>query len=336
VSPDRGDQRPDDELEIQDYADDVPRSVFATTWFRAIIVIVALGVVGVLALPYLLDWVKPSNLSPTPKGPVVSVPSLPRGSAETPMGVPAAPPASPPAPPAPATPTPQVPSAAPKAPEPSPAPSPGAPARGRAPSAAPAQTAAVKHESAKAAAKPRPRRAAAAKAAGPFWVQVGAFRGEEHAKALVAKLQADNFRAEEVAVSGGAAETAGSEVGESAPGDKYDVFVSVASPADVNVKLTGKGLSADPVAGGPDIKPSLQLRDAVALSKDLAVEGLKVQVRRAPAGVRARPPAGAGTASGNGLFRVRVGSFPDRSAAEAARKALAAKGYAGFISRGGG
>ena len=336
MSPDRGDQRPDDEFETQDYADDVPRSVFATTWFRAILVIVALGVVGVLALPYLLDWVKPSNLSPTPKGPVVSAPSPPRGSAETPIGAPAATPASPPAPPAPATPTPQARSAAPKAPEPSPAPSPGAPARGRAPSAAPAQTTAVKPESAKAAAKPRPRRAAAAKAAGPFWVQVGSFRGEEHAKALIAKLQADNFRAEEVAPSGGAAETAGPEAGVAASGDKYDVFVSDASPADVNAKLAGKGLSADLVAGGVVIKPSLQLRDAVALSKDLAVEGLKVQVRRAPAGVRARPPAGAGTASGDGLFRVRVGSFPDRSAAEAARKALAAKGYAGFISRGGG
>ena len=325
MSPDRGDGPPDEEHEDQDYAEDAPRSVFATTWFRAILVTVALAVVGVLALPYLLDWVKPLKLSPTAKGPVVSVPSPPRGSVETPIGAPAAPPASPAAPPAAETQTAQAPPAG-------------------APSAPPAETAAraAKAEAAKGAraakapTKPQPKRMAAAKAAGPFWVQLGAFRDEEHAKALVAKLRADNFQAEEVAPSGGAAETAGPETGAAPPGDKYDVFVSGASSADLSAKLSGKGLSADSVAGGAVIKPSLPLRDAVGLSKDLAVEGLKVQVRRAPAGVAAERPAGPATAAGDGLFRVRVGSFPDRGAAEIARKTLAAKGYSGFIARGGG
>ena len=333
MSPDRGDRPPDEEYQGQDYSDDAPRSVFATTWFRAILVIVALAVVGVLALPYLLDWVQPSKLSPTAKGPVVSVPSPPRGSAATPIGAPAA------------SQTAQAPPAA--APSAAPAGTAAKPAKAveaTKPESAkaakplePAKAEAVKGaRAARAATKPQPRRRAAAKTAGPFWVQVGAFRDEEHAKALVAKLRADNFQAEELAPSGGAAETARPEAGAAAPGDKYDVFVSGASSADLSAKLSGKGLSADPAAGGAVIKPSLPLRDAVALSKDLVVEGLKVQVRRAPGSVAAERPAGPATAAGDGLFRVRIGSFPDRAAAEVARKALAAKGYTAFIARGGG
>jgi len=116
-------------------------------------------------------------------------------------------------------------------------------------------------------------------------------------------------------------------------GDKYDVFVSGTSSADVNTKIAAKGLSADPVAGGAVIKPSLTLRDAVSLSKDLASEGLKVQVRRALAGAAAERPAAGG---GGTIYRVRVAGFADRTAADEARKALSARGYTGFIGRGGG
>jgi hypothetical protein len=69
------------------------------------------------------------------------------------------------------------------------------------------------------------------------------------------------------------------------------------------------------------VKPSLPLRDAVALSKDLAVEGFKVQVRRAGGSMgRAlrRLTAGAAAAPSEGgseLHRVRVGAFADRAAA---------------------
>src|SRR5439155_11516673 len=78
--------------------------------------------------------------------------------------------------------------------------------------------------------------------------------------------------------------------------DQYDVFVSGLSAAELNERLAAKGLAAEPAGSGAVIKPSLPLRDAVALSKDLAVEGLKVQVRRAgggpppPRGTRAPPP----------------------------------------------
>jgi cell division protein FtsN len=178
--------------------------------------------------------------------------------------------------------------------------------------------------------------ALAAAGVGPFWVQVGAFRDEGHAKALAARLRADNVRVEELRSgdgSGGPA-TAAESPAPIPAGDKYDVFVSGASSEDVNAKLAGRGLSADPVAGGAVIRPSLPLRDAVALSKDLATEGLKVQVRRAAA--PARPPAVATTDGGDVLYRVRVGGFRDRATAEAAREALAARGFSGFVGREGG
>jgi hypothetical protein len=104
------------------------------------------------------------------------------------------------------------------------------------------------------------------------------------------------------------------------------------------------GLAADPTAGGVVVRPSQPLRDAVALSKDLAVEGFKVQVRRAtgsaprpapskPAAASA-PAAPAPMASGDSLYRVRVGPYADRAAAVVALRDLDAKGYKGFIARG--
>jgi hypothetical protein len=112
------------------------------------------------------------------------------------------------------------------------------------------------------------------------------------------------------------------------------VFVVGGSPADITVKLSAKGLSTEPARDGVVVKPSLPLRDAVALSKDLAAEGLKVQVRRsgAPASATAAP-APAGNAGGEMLYRVRVGPYPDRAAATSARKELEEKGYKPFIAR---
>ncbi len=372
MSPDRDDRGPaDDEYEDAEYAEEAPRSIFATTWFRAVLVVVVLAVVGVLALPYLLDWVGPSKLSPTLTGPVVTVPSPPRGSAAAPPA--GAPPASPAAPGAATPPAGPMAQMTPSATEPKPemppaaAPAPAAQApakaaRGAAPgtkpespktasseptramSAEPAPKAARAADGARTAAKPAAKPAAkasgkpkaSAAAGGPFWVQVGAFREESRAKALMAKLRADDFAAEEVGPSEAPAAAAEPAAPASGGGDKYDVFVSGASSDDVNAKLAGKGLSADGVAGGAVVKPSLPLRDAVALSKDLATEGMKVQVRRATTAAPEKATARAGTGGGDGLYRIRVGSFPDRGAAETARKALAAKGYRGFIARGGG
>ncbi len=130
--------------------------------------------------------------------------------------------------------------------------------------------------------------------------------------------------------------------------DRYDVIVSGASAADMNAKLTAKGLASEPAGEGVRIRPSLPLRDAVALSKDLGSEGFRVQVRRAggepaapapavsaapPAPPRPTPSASDGD-GGQTLYRVRVGGFPDRAAAQAALRELQEKGFQPFIARG--
>jgi len=178
-------------------------------------------------------------------------------------------------------------------------------------------------------------------------VQVGAFKDEAAAKKVAAKLRDENFKVEESLKSTGGAAAAPAPApkapaASSAPAgaDQYDVFVSGMSADDLNKRLAGKGLSAEAASGGVVVKPSLPLRDAVALSKDLAVDGFKVQVRRsggtAPAAAPAPTPAPAAstTDGGSALHRVRVGAFSDRAAAVAAARELEAKGYKPYIARG--
>jgi len=186
-------------------------------------------------------------------------------------------------------------------------------------------------------------------ATGEWWVQVGAFRDEGTAKKVAAKLREQNYKVEETVSGGGerAAKPAAADklapaasAANPAGADQYDVFVSGLSAAELNERLAAKGLAAEPAGSGAVIKPSLPLRDAVALSKDLAVEGLKVQVRRAggaapaPRVTQARPrqPAANG---GETFYRVRVGAFPDRATAMTTLKELETKGYKPFIARGG-
>ena len=122
------------------------------------------------------------------------------------------------------------------------------------------------------------------------------------------------------------------------------MFISGEGVADLSAKLSAKGLSTATTPTGLVVTPSLPLREAVALSKDLATEGLKVQVRRAasaggaaaPAREAARPPASPPAGPGDGLHRVMVGPFADRAAALEALQALRGKGYRdSFIARGG-
>ena len=117
-----------------------------------------------------------------------------------------------------------------------------------------------------------------------------------------------------------------------AGGDRYDVVVSGGLPAEVSRKLSAKGLSADPVSEGTVVRPSLALRDAVALSNDLRAEGLSVSVRRV---AKAGPAPAASAPGAEMLHRVRVGPFPDRAAADAAVQKLRDLGYTPFIARGG-
>lgn len=356
------------------YDEEPPRSIFAATWFRAVLVLIVLGVIGAVAVPYVMEWMSPPpKPAPVAKAPVPGVPAAPpRAPSVAPQPAPAEKkdstmvPAPPPMPQtAKADPTKEA--AAPKgAAKPAEtqlaasaktetkakAPPTGAAKEVDAPKAeTKKETAAMKPaETRRAAAKSATAgapRASAATASGSYWVQVGAFRDPEAAKRLAAKLREQNYAVEESTTAPG--ETAPTPRAASAPADtspapagtdRYDVFITGMAIAEIDRRLTAKGLAGEVSGTGVVIRPSLPLREAVALSKDLAVEGLKVQVRRAgmsAAAPKASVPAPAKateTATGEALHRVRVGSFPTRATAMATLKALEGKGYKGFIARG--
>jgi cell division protein FtsN len=171
---------------------------------------------------------------------------------------------------------------------------------------------------------------AAAPTSGPYWVQVGAFKDPETALRLAARLREQGVRAETSTTASAGAAAARPAPAAAPSGDRYDVVVS---GADVDGKLASKGLTGEVTTNGTVLKPSLPLREAVALSRDLADAGLNVQVRRvggsAPATAAAPPATSAET-----LHRVRVGGFPDRTSAAAAQRQLEEKGYKTFIARG--
>jgi hypothetical protein len=360
------------------YDDAAPRSIFAATWFRAVLVLIVLGVIGAVAVPYILDAM---NAPPPKTAAVKPVPAPPTPPAATPA--PAPPPAAPvPAPP----PTPVA--AAPSAPapvvSPTPPPAPVAPTQMpdkpavdkkdsvvTATATEPSKTASmseVKPETkpetkpakaspapkAKTDAKPEAKPAAKASSASSksaatgastkqWYVQVGAFKDAATAKRVATKLRDDSYTVEEWSRGAPTATVAkaitappsSSPAPSSPSGDQYDVIISGQSPADLNTRLSGKGLTAESTPTGAVVKPSLPLRDAVALSKDLAVDGLKVQVRRAGSSAPApRASAAASSAdSGDSLHRVSVGGFADRATAVATLKELEGKGYKPFLTR---
>jgi SPOR domain len=326
--------RPQDEIEDdeQRFEDEGRQSIFSALWFRAILVVVVLGVVAAVAVPYVLELAN----QPAPKPTVVARPETapqpapivpPSPSAET------TPPQAPAATPAPAmekSPAAEKPPVAEKAP----APEKAAPAPSR---KADPRTAAVAKEST----TPRPNATSPAptmQGQGAYFVQVGAFKSEDTAKRLATRLRELKYNVEETAASGGA-NTAASAPAPNAPpaGDKYDVYVMGGTAADINAKLGPKGLTSEPSAGGVVVKPSLPLRDAVTLSKDLAVDGLKVQVRRSSGGAASvsASPAAKAAPSSDGLYRVRVGPFDDREAATSTLRELQQRGYTPFIARAG-
>ena len=387
MSPERDDPIDDQDHEL--YEDVPPRSIFAATWFRVVLVVIVLGVVGAVAVPYVLDWMNPPpapRTAATTRSPMSSAPLTPtipsttdkpvtdRLLADRPSGDrPGAEKKDSMVVPAPA-PMPAAPSAKPSA-EPKAAAKPAAPeakaeAKRTTPGDAKGQSAmAVTEKAAKpsapkpsAAAETAPKAAAAqpaskrvvakatgpaATAGGPYWVQIGAFKDAESAKRVAAKLREENFKVEEsIKRLGGAAPAAAAVTPPSAPAgtaDQYDVFVSGMSTEELNRRLAGKGLASESASGGGlVVKPSLPLREAVALSKDLAVEGFKVQVRRAGAAASApavvstptpSPTSGTGE-GGQTLHRVRVGAFTDRAAALAAARELESKGFKPYIARG--
>lgn len=179
MSPERPED--DDFLEDEEQEEYGQRSIFATGWFRAVLVLLVLAVIAVIAVPLIGGWfeptpppkvvtTKPSEPAPAPP-PTVSAPA-PTPKVETPA--PAPPPAAqqptptpapPPATPAPVTPP--VVSAPPVQPE---KPAPSTPS--------------------KAAEKPK---AAKPAAAGSYWVQVGAFKQSKNAEGLARTLRSEGF-----------------------------------------------------------------------------------------------------------------------------------------------
>ena len=313
------------------FEDEGRRSIFSALWFRAILVVVVLGVVAAVAVPYLLEWANPQPPQPT---------------ASSRPGDMASPSAAPPVPPAsmPSAPSVTSPPAAEK-PEPAPPPpavaqeKPAAPTREK--PAAPAK----KPDSSRTAAAKEPTAPRPAKASpgGAYFVQVGAFKDPDAARRLAARLRELKFDVDESMLRGAPTAKAPAAPSASAPttgSDKYDVYVSGGVPAEINAKLAAKGLSAEQSSAGLVVKPSLPLRDAVALSKDLAVEGLKVQVRRSgggsPAPAAPSPSAPSAPApSGDTFYRVRVGPYDARADATSAMHDLEKRGYKPFLARAG-
>ncbi len=325
---------PDDFLEEDEQEEYAPRSIFAAGWFRAVLVLTVLAIVVVVSLPYLLNWFEPSPSSP-PK-------TAARSSLEAAKPTPQSEPPSTliPASPGPTSTAPAKPEATPPAAPPAPAPSatlaaPAKPAPDKAPSATPAPSAQTQAQPAPAApSKPllqppasksgeAARRTAAATpkaepaapaATGGYYVQVGLFKESRNADALAKALRDEGFPVEVARVArGGTRAPSGAQ--------RHELFVTGSTVEAVNAALKGRGV-AQSIQGGVSVRPAYDLKQATTLSKELAAEGLNVVIRRA------------GGNGGGSFTLVRVGGFPDRAKAAAAREDLQSKGHAGFVTQG--
>ncbi len=197
MSPERPEQ--DDFLEDEDQEEYGQRSIFATGWFRAVLVLLVLAVVAVIAVPLIGGWFEPTpppkvTAKPSePSSPLVPAPSTPATPPASQMPSASAPPATPP--PA-AAPTP-----APTVPPPSlPVPAVSSPtaARPEMPAASASKAATKPLEKAKApertaAVAPSKSTAKPAAASGSYWVQVGAFKESGNAEGLARKLRSEGY-----------------------------------------------------------------------------------------------------------------------------------------------
>lgn len=335
---DQSDRNPGpDEL----YDEAAPRSIFAATWFRAVLVFIVLGVIGAVAVPYILDAMNAPPKVTAMKPPPPPATTAPVATAQV-TPTPGAPP------PAPATPTPAPSAVTPPSPPPT---TPDKPVEKKEPTitgttpvpepaSAEKRPAMAEERAAKPAQKVAKTTATATRpASGRQWfVQVGAFKDPATARSVAAKLRADQYKVDE-STRGAAATVAKATTAApaSSGGDQYDVIISGQSPADLAKRLEGKGLTAEATSSGAVVRPSLPLRDAVTLSKELAVDGSKVQVRRAAGGSAAAPrapaPAAASAGGAETLHRVSVGGFASKTTALATLKELEAKGYKPFLTR---
>jgi len=192
VSPERPED--DDFLEDEEQEEYGQRSIFATGWFRAVLVLLVLAVIAVIAVPLIGGWFEPTPppkvtttrpVEPTP-APVTPAPVTPPPAAQLPTPAPTPPPATP----APVTPPPAV-STPPARPE---MPAPSTPSRAAEKAKAPERTASA--SSGKSASK-------ATAANGSYWVQVGAFKESKNAEGLARTLRSEGFTVQVATVTRG-------------------------------------------------------------------------------------------------------------------------------------
>jgi len=183
-------------------------------------------------------------------------------------------------------------------------------------------------------------RVAAASAADLYWVQVGIFRDADAAVRVAQRLRERKYRVQESVVQrpGSPGRPAGPTIPTQGSGVRYEVVVSGGAASELAAKVAAKGLAGRPSTDGVIITPSLPLSEAVALSRDLADDGIAVRVRRVGSaagpivqGTERHASAASGTDT---LHRVRVGGFTDRAGAMAVQRELEALGYKPFLVRG--
>jgi cell division protein FtsN len=168
---------------------------------------------------------------------------------------------------------------------------------------------------AKATAPPPSAPAKTLNGSGSYWVQVGLFENASNAERLAQELRASRFSVEVAQVARGGATPAVS---------RHEVFVTGSSVDAVTAALKGSG-TAQAVTGGVVVRPDLDLKDAVTLSRRLAADGLEVRIRRA---------VSAPASGGRTIHLVRVGGYTTPAEAQSGKKELAAKGIAGFVIQG--
>jgi cell division septation protein DedD len=330
--------------ERDDYLDDdgpqEPRSgrsgPLSAGWLRALIVLGGLAILLIVTVPYIIEWIAPSTPLP---GPVTR--SMPPAEPAKPEALATAP-AEPVKPEPIATATP-APSPAPAAPSAAPEPKAEAPAASEKPAlpprsepepkpevatrsvvkeTAPAKAAAPQNAAVAKASTGAPRASATpvkpaatptAAAGGDYWIQVGLFASSDNAERLAKELREERFSVEIAQTMRGVS---------SAPANQHEVLVTGSTVEAVTAALKGTG-NAEATEAGVVVRPAMDLKDAVTLSRRLAGEGLQVRIRRV-------------TTSGAGgtLYLVRVGGYPTREAATAGKRELAAKGVTGFLTQG--
>jgi septal ring-binding cell division protein DamX len=205
VSPERPED--DDFLEDDEHEEYGQRSIFATGWFRAVLVLLVLAVIAVIAVPLIGGWFEPTPppkvtttrpaeptpppTTPAPTTPKVETPATPPPAAQAPAPTPTPAPTTPPATPAPVTPPPAVstPLARPEMPAAS------TPSKAAEKAKAPERTAAATGTG-KSASK-------AAAAGGSYWVQVGAFKESKNAEGLARTLRSEGFTVQVASVTRG-------------------------------------------------------------------------------------------------------------------------------------